>query len=143
MRSRTVGNRFGGLLVYLVDTYALMEWFVWENKNYKKYFEQIQKKKNCYVSEITLVELYHHIYHREGFETAEIIYSSVTNYLNVAKMNDEIIKNAGIFRSEMLKKKKSLSYADCINYTISKEWKIKLLTGDEDFKGLSNVEFVK
>ena len=91
----------------------------------------------------TLVELYHHVYHNEGEDTADIIYSSVINYLNVAKMNDGIIKDAGIFRSRMLKKRKSLSYADCINYSIAKHLKIKLLTGDEDFKGLANVEFVK
>ena len=58
-------------------------------------------------------------------------------------MDEEIIKNAGIFRSEMLKKKKSLSYADCINYSIANKLKLKLLTGDDDFKRLKNVEFVK
>jgi predicted nucleic acid-binding protein len=36
-----------------------------------------------------------------------------------------------------------LSYADCINYSIARKLKIKLLTGDEDFRGLSGVEFVK
>ena len=120
-----------------------MEWFIWENPNYKKYFLQIQNKKTSYVSEITLVELYHHIYHNEGEEIADLIYSSVTNHLNVAKINDKIIKKAGVFRSEMLKKKRSLSYADCLNYSIAGELKVKLLTGDEDFKGLKNVEFVK
>lgn len=120
-----------------------MEWFIWGNPNYNKYFEQIQNKKTSFVSEITLVELYHHIYHNEGEETADLIYSSVTNYLNVARMDDKIIKNAGIFRSEMLKKKRALSYADCINYSTANKLRVKLLTGDENFRGLSNVEFVK
>ncbi|MCK5559561.1 MAG: hypothetical protein KAJ51_03165, partial [Thermoplasmata archaeon] len=106
-------------MAFLVDTYALMEWFIWENNNYKQYFEQIQQKKNSYVSEITLVELFHHIYHNENLVEAEIIYSSVVNYLNIAEMDEEIIKNAGIFRSKMLNNKKSLSYADCINYSIA------------------------
>ena len=128
---------------FLVDTYALMEWFIWANKNYKKYFEQIQQRKNSYVSEITLVELFHHVYHNKGKDKAEIIYSSVVNYLNIVKMDEEIIKNAGIFRSKMLKKKKALSYADCINYSIAGKMNLKLLTGDEDFKGIQNVEFVK
>jgi predicted nucleic acid-binding protein len=133
----------GVTLPFLVDTYALMEWFVWDNKNYKKYFEQIQRRKNSYVSEITLVELFHHVYHNEGEDEAEIIYSSVVNYLNIAKMEEEVIKNAGIFRSKMLRKKKALSYADCINYSIAEKMNLKLLTGDEDFKGIQNVEFVK
>jgi predicted nucleic acid-binding protein len=90
-----------------------------------------------------LVELFHHIFHNEGKDDAEIIYSSVVNYLNIAKMDEEIIKNSGIFRSNMLKKKKSLSYADCINYSIAEKMNLKLLTGDEDFRGIENVEFVK
>jgi predicted nucleic acid-binding protein len=120
-----------------------MEWFIWKNQNYRKYFEEIQIKGNSYVSEITLVELYHHIYHNKGAERADIIYSSVINYLKVTKMDNHVIKNAGIFRSDMLKRRRSLSYADCINYAISKKLKVKLLTGDEDFKGIRNVEFVK
>ena len=126
-----------------MDTYALMEWFVWKSENYRKYFERFQKVKSSYVSEITLVELYHHIYHNEGFETAEMIYSSVTHHLNIVRMDDGVIKSAGIFRSEMLKKKRSLSYADCINYSLAEKLHVKLLTGDNDFEGIKNVEFVK
>jgi predicted nucleic acid-binding protein len=130
-------------LGFVVDTYALMEWFVWNNDNYRKYFERFQKSKDSYVTEITLVELYHHVYHNEDIETADMIYSSVTNYLNVIGLDENIIKSAGIFRSEMLKKKRALSYADCINYSTARRLKLILLTGDNDFKGLSNVEFVK
>ena len=43
----------------------------------------------------------------------------------------------------MLKEKKALSYADCINYSIAEKMNLKLLTGDEDFRDLKNVEFVK
>jgi predicted nucleic acid-binding protein len=130
-------------LGFVVDTYALMEWFVWNNDNYRKYFERFQKSKDSYVTEITLVELYHHVYHNEDIETADMIYSSLTNYLNVIGLDENIIKSAGIFRSEMLKKKRALSYADCINYSTARRLKLILLTGDNDFKGLSNVEFVK
>lgn len=128
---------------FLVDTYALMEYFVWNNENYRKYFERFQMIKDSYVTEITLVELYYHVYHNEDPETADMIYSSVTHYLNVTGMDEEIIKSAGIFRSEMLKKKKALSYADCINYSTARKLNLKLLTGDNDFEGLRNIEFVQ
>jgi predicted nucleic acid-binding protein len=120
-----------------------MEWFIWGNTSYRKYFEIIQAKKNSYVSEITLVELYHHIYHKEGLDLADMIYTSVTNHLKIVKLDHDVIKNAGIFRSNMLKQKRSLSYADCVNYTLANKLILKLLTGDEDFWGLANVEFVK
>jgi predicted nucleic acid-binding protein len=120
-----------------------MEWFIWGNKNYHKYFQEIEDSKSSYVSEITLIELYHHIYHNEGLDLADTIYTSVTNHLYIAKMDHDVIKSAGIFRSDMLKQKRSLSYADCVNYTLSGKLNLKLLTGDEDFRGLKNVEFVK
>ena len=102
-------------MAFLFDTYALMEWFVWNDQNYTRYFDRIMIKNDSYVSEITPVEMYHHIYHKEGREIADIIYSSVTNYLNVASIDQDIIKHAAVFRSEMLGKKHSLSYGDCIN----------------------------
>jgi predicted nucleic acid-binding protein len=120
-----------------------MEWFIWGNPNYGQYFEDIQSSKSSYVSEITLIELYHHIYHNEGLEIADTIYSSVINHLNIAKLDHHIIKNAGILRSTMLKEKRALSYADCVNYTFAKNLGLKLLTGDEDFRGMDNVEFMK
>jgi hypothetical protein len=87
--------------------------------------------------------LYHHIYHNEGLEVADTIYSSVINHLNIAKLGHDIIKSAGILRSNMLKQKRTLSYADCVNFTFTKNLGLKLLTGDQAFRGMENVEFVK
>lgn len=40
-------------------------------------------------------------------------------------------------------KKLKLSYADCIGYITAKKFNMKFLTGDNKFKNISNVEFVK
>lgn len=40
-------------------------------------------------------------------------------------------------------KQRDLSIPDAIGYTVAKRLGIKFLTGDEDFKDLDNVEFVK
>ena len=40
-------------------------------------------------------------------------------------------------------KKMDLSYADCIGYIYACENNLKFLTGDEKFKDMDNVEFVK
>lgn len=39
--------------------------------------------------------------------------------------------------------RKKLSYADCLGYIIALREKIEFFTGEDDFKGLHNVEFVK
>ena len=41
------------------------------------------------------------------------------------------------------RRKVSLSYADGLGYEVAQRMEIKFLTGDEAFKGLENVEFVK
>lgn len=40
-------------------------------------------------------------------------------------------------------KRKKMSIPDCIGYTVAQRLQIQFLTGDDDFKDLQNVEFVK
>ena len=128
--------------MYLVDTYALIEWLVHNNVNYRKYFE-IMDKEGGFVTELVVFELYHRVYHKADKEKADAILDLVTGNLKVIDMSLELIKEAAIFRSEMLKKKKDLSYADCLAYIAARHLKVKVLTGDKEFEGLDNVEFVK
>jgi len=43
----------------------------------------------------------------------------------------------------MKSNKSNLSYVDCIGYILAKELKVGFLTGDREFEGMDNVEFVK
>ena len=128
--------------MYLVDTYALIEWFVHGNENYGKYFEIIDTK-GAFVTELTILELYHKVFHSAGKEKAGEILDIVLGNMKILDLNLDVIKGAAIFRSKMLKEKKSFSYTDSVNYTAAKSLGIRLLTGDNDFKGMDNVEFVK
>lgn len=58
---------------------------------------------------------------------------------NTVKVAWEDVKEA----MDLKIKKKELSIPDAIGYTVAKRMKIKFLTGDEDFNGMENVEFVK
>ncbi len=40
-------------------------------------------------------------------------------------------------------KDRKVSIPDCIGYVMAKNLDIKFLTGDKEFEGLDNVEFVK
>jgi len=46
-------------------------------------------------------------------------------------------------RLDRTRRKVNLSYADALGYEVAQRMGTKLLTGDEAFKGLENVEFVK
>lgn len=128
--------------MYLVDTYALIEWFVQGNDNYRKYFEALDEEKG-FITELTVLELYHRVFHKLGKEKAEEALDIILGNFTVTDLSLDLIKEAAVFRSDMIKKKKKLSYADCINYTTAKNLKIKLLTGDNEFKDIENVEFIK
>ena len=127
---------------YVFDTYALIEWLVKENENYRKYFVQMENSEG-FVTTFTLVELYHKVYHTLGQGRADEIFAIVTGNLNVTKVTPEIIKKSGIFKSQMLKRKLEVSYTDSVNYATATFLGVKLLTGDEDFRNVDNVEFVK
>ncbi|MEK6968035.1 MAG: PIN domain-containing protein [Nanoarchaeota archaeon] len=128
--------------MFVIDTYALIEWFVQGNENYRKFFEEIDRKGG-FITELTILEFYHRVYHIAGKEKADDSLDIVIGSNKIIDLNLELIKQAAVFRSEMLKKRKQLSYADCVNYMVAKNLKVKLLTGDNDFKELENVEFVK
>jgi len=45
--------------------------------------------------------------------------------------------------TELKLRKKVMSFADVIGYVMARKYGVKFLTGDEDFRGMKNVEFVK
>jgi predicted nucleic acid-binding protein len=61
----------------------------------------------------------------------------------VVELTDEIIKEGAALRSRMLRKNRKLSCADCINYIAARKVKAKLLTSDQEFEDMKNVELVR
>ena len=85
------------------------------------------------------MELHYGLLRTEGKDKADKIYDA---YLEFAiEINDSVIKKSNQFRLE--NKDKKLSYVDCIGYTLAKENNARFLTGDQQFKEMENVEFVK
>ncbi len=122
-------------MVYFLDTYAIIE-FLKANKNYVKYFKQ----KNI-TTRLHLMELYYRSLREFGKNSADKFYAMFLVF--VIDIDDETIKEAMKFRLEMHKKGKNLSYTDAIGYIVARKNKAKFLTGDNEFKGLTNVKFVK
>ena len=59
----------------------------------------------------------------------------------VVPVSNDIIIEAMDFRKEHYKQ--NISYVDCLGYIIARKMKIPFLTGDRQFEGMDNVEFVK
>ncbi len=119
---------------FFFDTYALFE-LVKGNPNYEKYKIGV----SIATTKLNLMELHYVLLRLKGKEEAEFYFNEFNQFC--IRYNDEILKQANEFRFENYKR--DLSYVDCIGYIIAKKLGIKFLTGDGQFSGFENVEFVK
>ena len=117
---------------YFFDSYALVEIFK-GNENYMKY-----SKCNIVMDYLNLFEIYYNLIKHYDKNIVNVFFGRLKGFCIDLKF--EWIKEASELRISL---KKDLSYADCLGYVISRNLKIKFLTGDKEFKGLDNVEFIK
>lgn len=118
---------------YFFDTYAIVE-ILRSNGNYLEYIN-----KNAIITKLNIFEVFYNIMRDFGKDKAK---KAVDQYYpSVIEFGRSVIEEAAEFR--LLHKKRDVSMTDCIGYIIAKKMGIKFLTGDEQFKDLPNVEFVK
>lgn len=119
---------------FFYDSYAIIE-FINKNEKFKSYFLENEGVTTLY----NLMEVYYSILKNEGSEKANRMLIDMKGI--IIEINIEVIKEAMNFR--LKNKNKKFSYTDCLGYTLAKKLSIKFLTGDEGFKNLPNVEFIK
>lgn len=119
---------------YYFDTYAWIE-IARANPNYKDYMVGAK----ALTHKLNLMELAFFL-KREGRDNE--IAQTFTELVKLHKeaSDEAFLKAAGL---KFLYRKRKLSYIDCLGYFIAMENGAKFLTGDEKFKDLDGVEFVK
>ncbi len=115
------------------DSYALVE-MTRGNPKFAPYLEC-----DVVITIFNLAELVYSVLNEFGKEKADEICMKFDECVH--EISNSIILEAMEFRKE--NKKRNLSYADCIGYIFAKRNNLKFLTGDEQFRYFSNVEFVK
>ncbi len=119
---------------FLFDTYAFYE-LIEGNENYKPYSAGVA----IITTRLNLMELHYGLLIRYGKEVADRHYYALLKF--AVDVSDEVIIKSNEFRAS--EKRKGLSYVDCIGYVLAKLRNVKFLTGDKQFFGLDNVEYVK
>jgi len=57
--------------------------------------------------------------------------------------SDEDLFKAAVFREAQRRRRRLLSYVDALGYVLARRLSLRFLTGDDAFRGLPNVLFVK
>ncbi len=124
---------------YFYDTYSLYE-IIAGNKKYEGYKEGI-----IITSLLNLIEFHYSLAVKYGEEKAKKFLDVILKECVLVDITYEVIVEANLFRlkNKPSSKKKKFSYPDAYGYILAKRLGIKFLTGDEDFSGYENVEFVK
>lgn len=119
---------------FFFDTYALVE-IAKGSPRYQPY----EREVIIYLTRLNLMEFHYSILRTVGKEEADRLYERFLPY--VVEITDTIIKKANELKLQY--RERHLSYIDCLGYVMAKMLRIKFLTGDEQFKDMDNVEFVK
>jgi len=118
---------------WYMDTYALME-IARGNPKFAKYL-----KGEWLTSDLTLAEFFGVLLRKEGEKTAEYWHKKMA--VGSVGVDRVTLKEAARCRQEM--KKSRISFFDAYGYAYSVMNGCDFLTGDKEFEGLRNVEFVK
>ncbi len=116
---------------YFFDSYALFE-IVKGNPKYDKY-----RNSAGIITIFNLVELNYGLKKEIDNETADTITEKYCPA--IVEIGFGEVKEAANLKI----RKKGLSHPDAIGYIVAKKHNVKFLTGDEAFKKMPNVEFVK
>jgi len=119
---------------FFYDSYAIIE-YINGNPAYKIYFMGNSGITTLY----NIMEVYYSVLKEEGEAKAKEVLQLLSPIVVYPGMED--VEPAMKFRFSH--KEKKLSYADCLGYALARKRKLRFLTGDEGFRHLPHVEFVK
>jgi predicted nucleic acid-binding protein len=117
---------------YLFDTYAIIE-ILRGGDAYSAF-----KDNEIIINNFIFAELCYNLFREKEPKAKEFI-DEYSKYIQSVK--PEWIEEAMRFRLKW--KDRRVSITDCIGYIMAKKLGIKFLTGDKEFEGMENVEFVK
>ncbi|MBS3132753.1 PIN domain-containing protein [Candidatus Woesearchaeota archaeon] len=129
----SLGEPFTVSIRYFFDTYALIE-IRKGNNAYSKYLDEA-----FFITLLNLFEFHQYLLRVGDENDADLEVKALS--LQTIEFGIETVKKASKFRSKH--RNKGLSMTDCIGYVHAMENDLLFLTGDKEFKGLPNVEFVK
>lgn len=119
------------------DTYALIE-LLKGNPNYENY-----SRADLVTTEFNILELTYALFRDFGRDEAANVINAMRIEVEVLPADDSDYLSALDFRLSANRTGKKLSLVDALGYSYSTRLGIRFLTGDKEFNGMENVEYVK
>lgn len=126
---------------FVIDAYAWIEYFDGTKlgENVKEIIED--RKNSIYTNVITIAELSSHFNKiKLNFDDAKKLIMSLSS---IHQINTNFAEEAGKLHSNLKKERKHISLADIFVLLTAKKLNAKVVTGDEDFRGLKEVLMIK
>ena len=123
----------------LLDSYAWVEFFEGSEKGKK--VAEILKKNKCFTSIVSISEIINWtLKNNEDFEDRVKRIESLSKILN---LNRDIVITAGKINFQHKKLIKNWGMLDSLIYSTALYYNLNVLTGDNHFKNLENVEMLR
>lgn len=116
------------------DTYALIE-LAKHNPAYSDY----KDNKGIIITHLNILEFIYFLIREKQESKISDTFEQLERYVN--DYDQDILIKAVKMKFKF--KGEKLSFVDCIGYCLAMKLGIKFLTGDEKFKSMPNVEFIK
>jgi predicted nucleic acid-binding protein len=129
------------MTTYIIDAYAWVEYFEGSEMG-ERVKAIIENPKNVIITNTVTVAEITSFFERKGrdFDEAKDIMESFSSFSSV---DYEFAQAAGKLHAKIKKERRHMGLADIFVLQTARKLKGKVVTGDEDFRGLKEVEMIK
>jgi len=125
-------------VAYLVDSYAWIEYLRGSSNGEK--VNKILNSKDCFTLNLVISEVVSKL--KREKKDYELAYTAIINNSKILFSSPKFSKEIGLLHAEMKSKSKNFGLIDAHLLFLSKEFNLKIITGDMHFKNHKNVLFL-
>jgi predicted nucleic acid-binding protein len=126
---------------FVIDSYAWIEYFEGSEAG-KRVKTIIENKENKIFTSLVNVSEIMSIFKRRGYDFEEA-YKLIISLSGIHPSDCAFAKEAGLLHAEIKTKNKHFSLADAFVLLTARKLNAKILTGDEDFRGIKEAVLIK
>ncbi|MDE1850820.1 MAG: PIN domain-containing protein [Candidatus Micrarchaeota archaeon] len=99
------------------------------------------KNAELFTSAVTVTEVVSKV-HKTGGDV-DTAYSAITSMSQIATVNEAFAKKVGLLHGSIKRSRPNFSFGDAFTLQTAMDLHAKVLTGDQDFKGMRDAELLK